>query len=251
MKKYISIILVLILITYLVAPQTAYAATVKMSKSKVELNVGVSSTLKLIGAKGTIKWASSDNEVASVSKKGKVTAIDAGKATITATNNKKDYKCYVTVKDATVTVTVSSLLNYFDETAEYLSEIDFLKTVTNDDGTITYTMTKEQQQSILAFLKEYFCKEIDIELCADDYEGFSKTYTINDDATSFDVYVDKNEYLSTDPDYIALESAIFMLILLSASYQEYSGIMEADISFKFNLYDNDTQELLSSFDENS
>jgi uncharacterized protein YjdB len=86
MKKFLTVVLVLILTCYLIAPQTVYAAKVKISKSKVEMNVGDSKTLELIGATGTTKWTSSNKKVVSISEKGKLTANTKGKATITATD---------------------------------------------------------------------------------------------------------------------------------------------------------------------
>lgn len=251
MKKALSIILVFILISYLTTPQTVYAATVKINRSKVELCVGDSTTLKLIAASGTIKWVSSDKKVASISKTGKLTAIAPGIATITASNNKKEYKCTVTVKDTTVTVTISGLLNKFNETAEFLNGIDYLKIVENEDDTITYTMTKDQQKAILTFIKDYFMKEIDEALYSDTYEGYTKTYTISDDVSIFDVYVDKEKYLSMEPNYVAFEPTVLMLMLLYSSYLEYSGIKEEDAQFKIHIYDYDTDELIDGFDENS
>ena len=45
-----------------------------------------------------VKWSSSDKNIASVSKKGKVTGKNAGKAIITATIGKQTLQCRVTVK---------------------------------------------------------------------------------------------------------------------------------------------------------
>ena len=75
------------------------AAAVKLSVTKKTLNVGKSFTLKLKNASGKVTWKSSKKSVATVTSKGKVKAVAAGTATITATNKKKTYKCRVTVKD--------------------------------------------------------------------------------------------------------------------------------------------------------
>ncbi len=78
----------------------AQAATVKLNKKTLTLEVGKSTTLKITGTKSKITWSSSNKAVATVNTKGKVTAKKAGKATITATVNKKKYSCTVTVKKA-------------------------------------------------------------------------------------------------------------------------------------------------------
>lgn len=66
-------------------------------KKKITLGVGAETTLKLTG-KGTVKWKSSNKKIASVSKKGVVTAKKTGTVTITATCNGKKATCKVKVK---------------------------------------------------------------------------------------------------------------------------------------------------------
>lgn len=76
------------------------AKKVKLSSKKLELYVGNVEKLKLIAAKGKVKWSSSNSEVAKVSKKGVITGIKKGKAIIKAVNNGKTYECKVRVKSA-------------------------------------------------------------------------------------------------------------------------------------------------------
>ncbi len=74
------------------------AGSVKLSKKKVTLICGKSTTIKLTG--GKIKSAKSSNKkIATVTKSGKITAKKVGTATITITSTKnKKYTCKVTVK---------------------------------------------------------------------------------------------------------------------------------------------------------
>lgn len=73
-------------------------ASVKMKKHLI-MPVNSYRKLTLKGAKRKkVKWLSSDEKVASVSKHGKVRAESSGKAVITAQYGKKKYKCNVTVK---------------------------------------------------------------------------------------------------------------------------------------------------------
>ncbi len=79
--------------------------SVKLSKSKITLEVGDSYTLKktITGfSKYTVLWSSSDKTVATVKSGGKVTAKKAGTATITMKIKGTKYKasCKVTVKKA-------------------------------------------------------------------------------------------------------------------------------------------------------
>ena len=78
-----------------------------LSESKKTINVGSAFTLKLKDGAGKavsadkIAWSTSDKAIATVSKKGKVTAKKAGTAKITATYKGKKYACTVTVKKVT------------------------------------------------------------------------------------------------------------------------------------------------------
>ncbi|MCR5202132.1 MAG: aminotransferase class V-fold PLP-dependent enzyme [Lachnospiraceae bacterium] len=86
------------------APASSEAKTkIKLSKTKLTLKVGESKTLKLKKGKKKIKvkkFKSSNSKVAKVTKKGKITAKKAGKATISVKYKGKKYKCKVTVKAA-------------------------------------------------------------------------------------------------------------------------------------------------------
>lgn len=78
------------------------ASKVKLNKTKMTLYIGKPQTLKITGTSKTVTWSSSDKNVATVSKKGKVTGKSTGKATITAKVGKKKYKCSVTVKKPSI-----------------------------------------------------------------------------------------------------------------------------------------------------
>lgn len=79
------------------------AKKIKLNKTKLTLQQGNTYQLKLSVKKGSIKWASSKKKVATVNKKGKVTAKKPGSATITAKYQGKKYKCKVTVKNKVTT----------------------------------------------------------------------------------------------------------------------------------------------------
>ncbi|HEX3078638.1 MAG TPA: Ig-like domain-containing protein [Lachnospiraceae bacterium] len=87
----------------------ASAATAKMNKSTLTLKVGDIASLKVVGANGKATWKSSNTSVATVSKSGKVTAVEAGKSTITATIKGKKYTCKVTVKEEGQTVKLGAV----------------------------------------------------------------------------------------------------------------------------------------------
>ncbi len=70
---------------------------VAISQSELELKVGETAKLKVTGTKKKVKWSSSDKAIVTVDKKGKVTAIADGLATITAKVGKNEYTCSVNV----------------------------------------------------------------------------------------------------------------------------------------------------------
>ena len=80
----------------LAAPGEAHAAPKISAKSKT-LAAGKSFALKVKGAKGKIKWSSTNRKVATVTSKGKVTARKMGTAKIRAKVGTRTYTCKVKV----------------------------------------------------------------------------------------------------------------------------------------------------------
>lgn len=74
---------------------------VKLNQSELTMAVGEGRTLKLNGVssknRSRISWKSSKQNIASVNKKGRVTAKKAGNANITAKYKGKSYKCKISV----------------------------------------------------------------------------------------------------------------------------------------------------------
>lgn len=95
-KKLLSIMIIALLVVTAIPIQAE--AAVKISATKKTMYVGDTMTLKVTGTKAKVKWSSSNKNVASVTKKGKVSAKQSGTATITAKVKKKTLKCKVTVK---------------------------------------------------------------------------------------------------------------------------------------------------------
>jgi hypothetical protein len=114
-SKWTKIAFVFILVLSMLAPSCVpvtgtgsvaeAATTVKITKTKLSLNVGKTYKLKITGTSSTVTWKSSKKTVATVSKYGTVSAKKAGTATITATVDGTKYTCKVTVKAAEVTQT--------------------------------------------------------------------------------------------------------------------------------------------------
>lgn len=69
----------------------------RLNKKKITVYNSRSFRLKVTGGKGRIRWKSGNKKVATVSKKGTVTALKGGTCTITAVRNGITLKCKVTV----------------------------------------------------------------------------------------------------------------------------------------------------------
>ena len=91
------------LFTGFLRPVPARAASI--STKKLTLLPSQTVRLKVKGATGSVRWTTSDEDVAEVSRKGKVTAVGVGYCRITARCNGKRYKCKVWVIEPTLSKT--------------------------------------------------------------------------------------------------------------------------------------------------
>ncbi len=97
-KKAIAIVTAASLLVSGITTGTARAAKkVKLNKKSVTIHVGKTVKLKLKNAKKKVKWSSKNKKVATVNKKGKVTAKKTGTAKIVAKSAGKKYICKVKV----------------------------------------------------------------------------------------------------------------------------------------------------------
>lgn len=85
-----------------VIPSAQAASKVKLNKSKIRLCAGDTFRLKVSGTKRKVTWSSSNRRIAKVSRKGLVTALKAGEASITAKVGKKKLTCKVVVRKCPV-----------------------------------------------------------------------------------------------------------------------------------------------------
>lgn len=79
-------------------PNEAVDKSVKLNYKSVKLGYGEIKKLTLGEYTAKAKWTSSNASIVTVSKKGVIRGINAGKATIKAEYKEKSYKCKVTVK---------------------------------------------------------------------------------------------------------------------------------------------------------
>lgn len=89
---------------------TVEAAKVKISKKKVTMIKGQSLKLEVKNNSKKVMWSTTDKEVATVAKNGKIKAKKAGTATIIAKIGKKQYKCTVNVETPKISNTTITLV---------------------------------------------------------------------------------------------------------------------------------------------
>jgi len=130
-------------------PRPVEVTEVKLDKTELALSEGESVTLKATVAPDnatnkTVTWTSSDEKIATVDKEGKVTAVKAGEATITAKAGEKTAECKVKVTAvavASVKLDKESLELLLGESATLTA------TVSPDnasDKTVTWSSSNEQ-----------------------------------------------------------------------------------------------------------
>ena len=138
MKKLVRLGLVLFIFSIIITGVSGEAKKkkVKLSKTKLSVELGKSKKLRLKNAKGKVKWSSSDKETVVV-RKGKVTGKRLGTAVVTAKAGKKKYNCRVSVTIAKE-----------DEVKE--SEMTFANDI----------FTKEMLSNVREVRESTFCSEI-------------------------------------------------------------------------------------------
>lgn len=105
------------------------AATVKLDVKQRTLASGWYFTNTLKGAKASkVKWKSANKKVATVTSKGKITAVGVGTTKITATYNKKTYACKISV----VEDINANDFNFYEEGSDQMENyIDWCETSGN------------------------------------------------------------------------------------------------------------------------
>ncbi len=144
LSRFLSIVLVLVLVVPVFTMPTQAAGKVKINKASTTLYVGKTTTLKISGTSKSIKWSTSNKVIATVSSKGKVTAKKKGTAIITAKVGKKAYKCKVMVKNPCLNAKKKSMeagktytLKLTGATAKKYTSSNRNVATVNDKGKIT------------------------------------------------------------------------------------------------------------------
>lgn len=154
-----AILSILLCFALAVPSSMVYAkSTVRLNKKSTTIQVGKTVQLKVNGTKKKVSWSSSNKKIATVTNKGKVKGIKAGKATITAKVEKKKLSCKVVVKTVKYKKNIASIKRYIVKNGDKNSSGDkFIKTtddITDTDGTyhFQYAIVYEHKTSTLKFV---------------------------------------------------------------------------------------------------
>ena len=114
MKRLLCIITAIIIAVSLIEiPVSAEANTLKLNRSNVDIPVNYYTTIKVKGAKGSVKWSSSDSNIALAEPVGEssaeIIAKKEGSVYIYAKADGKKLKCKVNVKPSLISVSADTV----------------------------------------------------------------------------------------------------------------------------------------------
>ena len=135
-------------------PKPAVKLSVSLNNTSVSMTVGNTQTLKAtVSPNGTkVSWSSSDNSVAKVDSNGKVTAVGAGSATITATitsgGNTAKATCKVTVSKPSISLSSHSERLTYAEREQDRGTVKLTATVKPDKGDVNWSISDRSVATI-------------------------------------------------------------------------------------------------------
>ena len=185
-SKKLIILFIISLVMILCFATIVKAATLSLSKTALELEVGKTETLTCTGAEenATINWTSSDTSIATIDSTGKVTAVKEGTATITATVGEDTATCAVTIK-AISTSTDEDNIQWTDfENAQYelvnstrIANTLYIKNIKPiDERTYFYCITDKNEKPDLKTTSNGYKDSTDTKwnsLVSNNNDGFS------------------------------------------------------------------------------
>lgn len=112
------------------------------------------------------------------------------------------------------------------------------KETKNNDGSITYTITKSKHKKMMEDAKKELLKDLP-EMTSGHENGFDSIKAIksNDDFTKFDITVDKDSFENSWDSF-----ALYGVYIYGYLYQVMNGIASDKIDTELNLIDNNTKE---------
>lgn len=159
--------------------------------------------------------------------------------------NESENAGIVQVDEGLLNVDVTLAATFFEDMTEEeikkkAEEEGYKDCKINEDGSVTYTMTKKKRQEMLDEMKDSIKGTI-----AGVLDGEEKVESFiyiehNDDFSKFDIYVDSEKYTIWD----SLYSMTFFVA--GAYYQSFAGVPSEEIDVVVNFVDNETQEVLDT-----
>ncbi|HWT73603.1 MAG TPA: DUF362 domain-containing protein [Mobilitalea sp.] len=98
LKTFCIIVCILICLAQLTSAQAA--PKVRLNKASATVEVGHTITLQVMNSNNSVSWSSKNKSIATVSGKGRVKGIKAGKTTVSAKVGSKTLTCKITVKNS-------------------------------------------------------------------------------------------------------------------------------------------------------
>lgn len=151
----------------------------------------------------------------------------------------------IEVDENLLTVDVTLPASFFQDSTEeeIMADADgngYIATKINDDGSVTYTMTKAKRNEILKEMKSSIDESIDELLNGEEKVGSFLKIEYNDKLTIVDIYVDPALY----SDWDSFHAIGFYL--MGGFYQNFDGVPSEEIDVVVNFINNDTKEVINS-----
>lgn len=153
----------------------------------------------------------------------------------------------IEVDENLLTVDVTLPASYFEDTTEEdvqagAEEKGFKNVVFNEDGSVTYTMTKAQHREVLESYKAEVDASLDDMLNGEEAVESFQEISYNDNMSEFTVKVDPAIYSEWD----ALSVIVFYFS--GMYYQAFDGVAPEDNHVVVNFVDMNTGEVLDTAD---
>lgn len=151
----------------------------------------------------------------------------------------------VNVDEGLLTVDITIPATFFEDTTadeiqENAKEKGFLNCVVNDDGSVTYTMTKSTHRALLDELMNSCDESIAEMLEGENAVASFKNIEHNDNMSEVNIYVDPDQYGAFDSMYA------LSFYILGGYYQAFAGVDSNDIDVVVNFIDETNNEILNT-----
>ena len=154
----------------------------------------------------------------------------------------ENYIDFLNVNKGMVNVDVTLPASFFiaateEEIIAEAKENGVTETVVNEDGSVTYTMSKSKYKEMMKEMGDSVLSTIDEIVNSEDYTSI-KDISYNKDFTEFDVKVNRQQYEEGFDGF-----AIVGLVIVSTYYSAFDGKSGEDLQILFNMIDETTGEI--------